>query len=420
MSDTQYCDKVSDFLDLVCGQIKAKEIHSEIRAGLESHLNDVIEQKIKEGVHKEEAMQQAIRQMGDPILLGKQMHKVHKPKMEWGLIGLVAVFLSIGLTATYAISQGQFFSGKIMYTCIGTVLMLFLWFFDYRKFTYFSWYLYMLTLLVMVYTIIIGSLRDGKLMLNLGGKIIDFISITPYLFIIALAGIMVSNRWKKQSILEKFIIFILVPVYLYIESDVTFPLLTYFLSFMILLVFSKRSWKEFVCLITPVIVFFLVFVLGSPYRTYILLHPYDHHPDRNLQSLETIRFAGMWGHGFKSPFIKSFFNIQSDMIFTYVIHSFGWFMGIVIFVSSVFFVFRIMGVARMVGDVYGKLIVIGILTVFSAQFFSHILMSIGLVPWTGIPLPFISNYSGVQFIVQLAAIGMILSIYRRKDIIKNN
>lgn len=72
MSDTQYCDKVSDFLDLVCEQIKAKEI----------------EQKIKEGVHREEAIQQAIRQMGDPILLGKQLHKVHKPKMEWDLIGI--------------------------------------------------------------------------------------------------------------------------------------------------------------------------------------------------------------------------------------------------------------------------------------------------------------------------------------------
>ncbi|WP_412675016.1 permease prefix domain 1-containing protein [Aneurinibacillus aneurinilyticus] len=47
-----------------------------------------IEQKIKEGVHREEAIQQAIRQMGDPILLGKQLHKVHKPKMEWGLIGI--------------------------------------------------------------------------------------------------------------------------------------------------------------------------------------------------------------------------------------------------------------------------------------------------------------------------------------------
>ncbi|MCI1696027.1 permease prefix domain 1-containing protein [Aneurinibacillus aneurinilyticus] len=112
MSDTQYCDKVSDFLDLVCEQIKAKEIHSEIRPELESHLNDLIEQKIREGVHREEAIQQAIRQMGDPILLGKQLHKVHKPKIEWGLIGLVVVFLSIGLTATYAISQGQFFFRK--------------------------------------------------------------------------------------------------------------------------------------------------------------------------------------------------------------------------------------------------------------------------------------------------------------------
>lgn len=54
---------------------------------------------------------------------------------------------------------------------------------------------------------------------------------------------------------------------------------------------------------------------------------------------------------------------------------------------------------------------------FTVQFLWNILMTVGLAPLLGVSLPFISN-DGLQFVVQIAMVGIILSVYRRKDMMK--
>ncbi len=55
------------------------------------------EEYMAEGCGEEEAVGKAIARMGDPVLVGKQLHQVHKPRIEWGILGIVAVFSIIGL-----------------------------------------------------------------------------------------------------------------------------------------------------------------------------------------------------------------------------------------------------------------------------------------------------------------------------------
>ncbi|NLK51128.1 MAG: FtsW/RodA/SpoVE family cell cycle protein [Syntrophomonadaceae bacterium] len=67
-------------------------------------------------------------------------------------------------------------------------------------------------------------------------------------------------------------------------------------------------------------------------------------------------------------------------------------------------------------DEYGRLVVIGIISLFSVQFLWNMAMTLGLVPLAAFSLPFIS-YGGSQLIMQMAAVGLVLSVYRRKDMV---
>jgi cell division protein FtsW (lipid II flippase) len=72
--------------------------------------------------------------------------------------------------------------------------------------------------------------------------------------------------------------------------------------------------------------------------------------------------------------------------------------------------------ASKISDRYGKFFSIGICCVFSLQVITNILMNLGYLPIAGISLPFIS-YGGTNLVCNMALMGMLVGIYRRKDIV---
>lgn len=62
---------------------------------------------------------------------------------------------------------------------------------------------------------------------------------------------------------------------------------------------------------------------------------------------------------------------------------------------------------------YGKLLITGLVAVFSAQFILSLLTNLGLSPLTGVPVPFMS-YGGSHLLLEMISAGLILSVYRRR------
>lgn len=421
-------EQVSRFLHTVCDQIKAKELHAEISDELVSHINDIVEEKMSKGMDKEQAVTAAIAQMGDPVLLGKQLHQAHKPKIAWDLLGLTGLFIGIGLIAMYAVqlalpdTQARFFSKHVVFSCIGTVFMLILLFVDYRKLRPASWLLYSSTVLIMLYALLFGRTINGaSKYVHIGFFTIDIASASPYLFIIALAGIMSSKVWGTYGTLRKWTVVMLVPGLLYMAIPTISTFMVYFFGSITLLFLTKKSWKEFALIAGSVP---LLLLLVSPFspsrfeRLLLLLRPYS---DPNgsgyvaIQSIEAIKSAGMWGRGFAAA-IRTLPMIQSEMIFTYLVYTLGWMAGFAIVAAAMLLIARIGKIAKVIQDLYGKMIISGFLAVFAVQFVWTMLMSTGLVPVAALSLPFVS-YGGTHLIIQSIAIGFILSIYRRKDMI---
>jgi rod shape determining protein RodA len=138
------------------------------------------------------------------------------------------------------------------------------------------------------------------------------------------------------------------------------------------------------------------------------------------QSLIAVGSGGLFGRGFGqgSQTVLNFLPVaHADFIFAGFAEATG-FVGSVLAVSLyTLLIFRILAVAREADDPFAQLLCIGIAAKFFFQGFVHISMNIGLLPVTGIPLPFMS-YGGTALIVDFAAIGIVESIaIRHKKIL---
>ncbi|MEK6264029.1 MAG: FtsW/RodA/SpoVE family cell cycle protein, partial [Clostridium sp.] len=86
---------------------------------------------------------------------------------------------------------------------------------------------------------------------------------------------------------------------------------------------------------------------------------------------------------------------------------------IITFIIS--FIYRILHISKYVRDNYGRLLISGLVSIFIVQFAANILMNVNLFPIVGIALPFIS-YGGSLGLINMASVGIIMSIYRRRSL----
>lgn len=107
---------------------------------------------------------------------------------------------------------------------------------------------------------------------------------------------------------------------------------------------------------------------------------------------------------------------ESDFIFAVVGEELGFLGGFVLVVLFFLFLFRILLIARTAKDFYGTLITTSLLFMFFYQVFQNIGMTIGLIPVTGVTLPFFS-YGGTSMVISMMALGVVLNVsMRRKKI----
>ncbi|MBI5306481.1 cell division protein FtsW [Candidatus Wolfebacteria bacterium] len=166
------------------------------------------------------------------------------------------------------------------------------------------------------------------------------------------------------------------------------------------------------------IVVLSLIVYSSPYRYKRVTAFFDKNAEANMnskyqlnQALNAIGSGGLFGIGFGKSTIKYKYLPESigDSIFAVIAEEFG-FLG-AIFLISVFLIFSFRGImiAKKSGDQFGKFLATGLVSVVAIQAFIHIASISGVVPLTGVPLPFIS-YGGTALAVFLTMSGIIVNI----------
>ncbi|MBQ9949724.1 MAG: rod shape-determining protein RodA [Clostridia bacterium] len=106
---------------------------------------------------------------------------------------------------------------------------------------------------------------------------------------------------------------------------------------------------------------------------------------------------------------------HTDFIFSGIIEGLGFIGGTIIILLYFALMFRWLMIAYKAGNTFGMCIVIGCAAFILAHVFENIGMTMGLMPVTGIPLPFIS-YGGSNLIACMAAVGLVLNVYMRRPL----
>ncbi|MEY3156503.1 MAG: hypothetical protein RL257_523, partial [Actinomycetota bacterium] len=73
---------------------------------------------------------------------------------------------------------------------------------------------------------------------------------------------------------------------------------------------------------------------------------------------------------------------------------------------------RAFSIARRTNDLFGRMVCVGVIAWFSFQIFENIGMTMGLMPMTGVPLPFLS-YGGSSMFANLIGVGLLQNVYQR-------
>ena len=80
-----------EFLNKVSKEIKYKPANKSITEELESHIEEAKKDYFCKGYSTNEAEEMAVEQMGDAKKIGKMLNKIHRPKLDWMLIGLIII-----------------------------------------------------------------------------------------------------------------------------------------------------------------------------------------------------------------------------------------------------------------------------------------------------------------------------------------
>ena len=99
----------------------------------------------------------------------------------------------------------------------------------------------------------------------------------------------------------------------------------------------------------------------------------------------------------------------SDSIFAIISEELGFIIAGGVVIVLVFFAFRGFSIAQRAPDLFGRLLAVGITSLIIIQAFTNIGAIVGLLPLTGLPLPFIS-YGGSAMFTTLAAMGILVNI----------
>ena len=196
----------------------------------------------------------------------------------------------------------------------------------------------------------------------------------------------------------------------------------------VLMVFvASPDYKKFIIMGLSVVaaaalLVFAVVQMGDKIGTFRLariqawLNPESQAQDKGFQTLQAlyaIGSGGIWGKGLGQSMQKLSFlpEAQNDMIFSIICEELGLLGAIAVILLFVILIWRMMIIANNAQDLFGALLVVGVMGHISVQVILNIAVVTNTIPNTGVSLPFIS-YGGSSVMFLLIEIGLVMSVAR--------
>ena len=159
-------------------------------------------------------------------------------------------------------------------------------------------------------------------------------------------------------------------------------------------------------------------------RIYTFLHPETDLQNSGWQTYQskiTVGSGGMFGKGYlqgTQTRLNYLPEHDTDFIYSLLAEEHGFVGAVVVIALFAVFLLRALSYARDCPELMGALLASGIVTVLAVHIFVNIAITIGLLPVTGIPLPFLS-YGGSFYLTTMACVGVLLNVPMRRRVYVN-
>ncbi|STO08632.1 FtsW/RodA/SpoVE family cell cycle protein [Exiguobacterium aurantiacum] len=362
------------------------------------------------------------------------------------LLTIVFLLMVISLGAIYTAQpmlpvrlQGiNFAFQQATWYVIGFVAMLVVMTIEYEQLRKIHWYLYALGLILLGGLI---PLRDTTLVPNINGAYgwynLPGFSFQPAEFmklflLITMATIIYDHNKRFGTsqldtwLLVKLVLVTLPPLGLIVtQPDLGIGLVLITMLGAVIIV-SGIGWKWLLGLFTAaglaiggfMYLFFLQFeTLAKIFPGHALnrfqawIYPYEYSDDLAFQLIKSLQAIGsgqMFGAGYGQGLVY-LPESQTDFIFAVIAEHYGFIGAAIVIIVFFLFLYRMIHIALESSSPFGSYIVAGIVAMFTFQVFQNIGMTIGVLPITGLPLPFVS-YGGTSLLMNMIAVGLVMNV----------
>ncbi len=361
------------------------------------------------------------------------LRQYHIKNYDFKLILLVVALTTIGIV-TIGSANSEFQNNQIMGLIMGLFVMVVVSLIDYSFILRFYWLIYAvnLILLILVATPLGESTNNSQRWISILGIRFQPSELTKIILILFFAQFIMLHKDKiskfKNIVLA--LVLLLPPLYLvYDQPDLstTIMIAVVFCVLMFVGGLDKKIVISILAILIPAVILFLVLVVQEDQnlvedyqrlRIMAWLYPDEYSTSTAYQQLNSIMAIGsgmLFGKGYKNNEITSVKNgnfisePQTDFIFAIVGEEFGFIGTCGVIILILLIVLECIHIARKAKDLAGTLIASGVAALIGFQSFLNISVATGVMPNTGIPLPFVSY--GLSSLLSLyIGIGLLLNV----------
>lgn len=362
--------------------------------------------------------------------MGKKIFK----NMDWGILICIIILLTVGLVALFSATQGtgyEEFKKQIMWLAISLPMMIILTVIDYHTISKISPILYIIIIIALIAVLFTDSINGATSWFNIGSvsiqpaefaKVIVVITLAMYISKIQEKG---KDQISRPTRLLLSLLIVAVPVLLIIKQPDYGTALTFLVAIVFILFASgikKRYIIAGILLIAILLPTLYFFVLPEHAKTRIdvFLNPNldprgaGYNVIQSKLAIGAGEFLGMGILKGNQTQLGFLYPKSTDFIFAVIGEEMGFVIAATVIIVYVVLITRAIFIAKTAKDNLGAYIAIGIAGIFVFHMTENIGMTMGLLPITGVPLPFVS-YGGSSLLTNLMMIGLLLNISGRRQ-----
>jgi len=352
--------------------------------------------------------------------------------VAFGFLMLASASSNLGVRLegdAYFFLKGQLFKGL----SVGIVFFLLAYFTDYRIFKKLSVPLLVISIILLglvIFTPLGETQKGATRWLNLGFFTMQPSEVIKFTFIVYLASWLsgAAAARRRKNLTEGILPFLIVAgiiSFLILRQPATSVIVIIMFSALVVYFMSGARLNYIVGLILLGALVLSLYIAVTPYRRERVISYFrstDSESQVDIlgskyhlnQARITIGSGGLWGVGFGQSLTKTKYlpEPMGDSIFAVVAEEFGFIGAIAVILLFFIIVLRGFLLARRQNDEFARLVLIGFSSLIGIQTFVHIASISGVIPFTGIPLPFIS-YGSTALVVFLSIAGLMLNLSRR-------